>query len=94
MTTVREKDITEVAETSSDASDIRVYDPNFVKDHILASGAFEVSIQDLIFLNELLEDEEDIYEGLKALADEEGTVTWEQYQRQREEREPRGDLSG
>jgi len=32
---------------------------------------------------EILEDEEDIREGLKALADEEGTVTWEQYQRQR-----------
>ena len=32
---------------------------------------------------ELLEDEEDIKEGLKALADEEGTVTWEQYQRKR-----------
>jgi len=32
---------------------------------------------------EILEDEEDIREGLKALADEEGTVTWEQYQRKR-----------
>jgi len=32
---------------------------------------------------EILEDEEDIQEGLKALADEEGTVTWEQYQRKR-----------
>ncbi len=32
---------------------------------------------------EILEDEEDIHEGLKGLADEEGTVTWEQYQRQR-----------
>ena len=37
---------------------------------------------------EILEDEEDIGEGLKALADEEGTITWEQYQRQRKEREP------
>ena len=36
---------------------------------------------------EILEDEEDIREGLKALADEEGTITWEQYQRQRKERE-------
>jgi len=26
---------------------------------------------------EILEDEEDMREGLKALADEEGTVTWE-----------------
>ena len=32
---------------------------------------------------EILEDAEDIHEGLKALADEEGTVTWEQYQRSR-----------
>ena len=32
---------------------------------------------------EILEDEEDIREGLKALDDEEGTVTWEQYQRKR-----------
>ena len=29
-------------------------------------------------LLETLEDEEDIEEGIKALADEEGTVTWEQ----------------
>ena len=36
---------------------------------------------------EILEDEEDIREGLKALADEEGSITWEQYQRQRKERE-------
>ncbi len=34
---------------------------------------------------EILEDEEDMREGLKALADEEGTITWEQYQRQRTE---------
>ena len=32
---------------------------------------------------EILEDEEDIREGLKALADEEGTITWEQYQHKR-----------
>ncbi len=43
---------------------------------------------------EILEDEEDIQEGLKALADEEGTITWEQYQRRREKREPQGELSG
>ena len=30
---------------------------------------------------EVLEDEEDVREGLKALADDEGTITWEQYQR-------------
>ncbi len=41
---------------------------------------------------EILEDEEDIRQGLKALADEEGTITWEQYQRQRKEREPQGGL--
>ncbi|MDP2953260.1 MAG: hypothetical protein Q8O76_08110 [Chloroflexota bacterium] len=39
---------------------------------------------------EILEDEEDIREGLKALADEEGTITWEEYQRRRQER--RGEL--
>jgi len=33
---------------------------------------------------EILEDEEDIREGLKALGDEQGTVTWEQYQRRRQ----------
>ncbi len=43
---------------------------------------------------EILEDEEDIRQGLKALADEEGTITWEQYQRQRKEREPQGGLPG
>ena len=39
---------------------------------------------------EILEDEEDIREGLKAFAEEDGTVTWEQYQRSRRER--RGEL--
>ena len=43
---------------------------------------------------DMLEDEEDVQEGLKALAKEEGTITWEQYQRQRVEREARGELSG
>ncbi len=33
---------------------------------------------------EILEDEEDVREGLKALTDERGTITWEQYQRQRQ----------
>ncbi len=32
---------------------------------------------------EILEDEEDVREGLNALADEEGTITWEQYQSKR-----------
>ncbi len=36
---------------------------------------------------EILEDEEDIREGLKALSRREGTVTWEQYQQSRRERQ-------
>ena len=43
---------------------------------------------------EVLEDEEDIREGLEALADKKDTVTWEQYQPQRVEREPQSELSG
>ena len=35
---------------------------------------------------EVLEDEEDMREGLKAMADEEGTITWEQYRRERAHR--------
>ena len=35
---------------------------------------------------EILEDEEDIREGLKALSDEEGTITWERYKQRRQER--------
>ena len=31
----------------------------------------------------IIEDEEDKREGLKALADEDGAVTWEQYKRRR-----------
>jgi len=45
-------------------------------------------------LDMLAEDEEDIREGLKALADEAGTITWEQYQSQRVERELQGELPG
>jgi len=41
---------------------------------------------------EILEGEYDVSWGLQALADEEGTITWEQYQRQRKERELRGEL--
>lgn len=41
---------------------------------------------------EILEDEQDFREGLKALADDEGTVSLEHYQRQRKERELRGEL--
>jgi hypothetical protein len=32
---------------------------------------------------EIIEDEEDIREGLKALAAKEGTITWKQYQESR-----------
>jgi len=41
---------------------------------------------------EILEDAEDINRGLKALADEEGTVTWEEYQHHRKKRELQGEL--
>ncbi len=34
---------------------------------------------------EILEDEEDRREGLKSLADDEGTITWEQYRRKRKQ---------
>jgi len=35
---------------------------------------------------DILEDEEDVREGLKALSDKKGTVTWETYQGHRKER--------
>jgi len=35
---------------------------------------------------EILEDEEDIREGLKALAEEQGTITWREYQQRRQDR--------
>jgi predicted DNA-binding protein len=35
---------------------------------------------------EVLEDEEDIREGLKALSDEKGTMTWQQHRKSRQER--------
>jgi len=41
---------------------------------------------------EILEDAEDIEKGLKSLADKKGTVTWEEYQRRRKERELRSEL--
>ena len=40
----------------------------------------------------IIEDEEDIRMGLKALSEEEGTVTWKDYQLHRQEREHRGEL--
>lgn len=69
MDTIVTKDIAEISEVSSDATYISAGD-----------GSYEARIEDLL---ELLDDEEDIREGLKALADEEGTITWEQYQRKR-----------
>ena len=73
MTTIDEKsvDILEVSEVSSGEA------YSFITD-----GSYEARIEDLI---QSLEDEEDIREGLKALADEEGTITWAQYQRRRVE---------
>jgi len=41
---------------------------------------------------EILEDEEDIREGLKSLSREESTVTWEQYQQRRQGRERRVEI--
>ena len=41
---------------------------------------------------EILEDAEDIQEGLEALSDDEGTITWKLYQQNRQEREHRGEL--
>lgn len=35
---------------------------------------------------EIIEDEEDIQQGLKALSQEEGTVTWREYQQRRQRR--------
>jgi predicted DNA-binding protein len=35
---------------------------------------------------EILEDEEDVREGLKALAEEQGTITWQEYQQRRQGR--------
>jgi len=84
MTTIITKDITEVSEVSSDATHTSTY--------VSTEGeAYRAKIEDLL---SSAEDEEDIREGLKALAREEGTITWEQYQRQRAEREPQGELSG
>jgi hypothetical protein len=35
---------------------------------------------------EIIEDEEDVQEGLKSLSQEEGTVAWKDYRKQREHR--------
>ncbi len=70
---------------SSPAKYLFAYDPNFFKERIQEDGTLQVKLEDLSILLEILEDEEDVSEGLKALADEEGTVTWEQYQQRRKE---------
>ena len=62
-------DIAEVIETSSDKTYIFITD-----------GNYEAGIEDFL---ELLEDEEDIREGLEALAEEKGTITWEEYKLKR-----------
>ena len=41
---------------------------------------------------EIIEDEEDIREGLKSLSDEEGTMSWNEYKQNRKQREHRGEL--
>jgi len=41
---------------------------------------------------EILEDYEDLREGLEALADEEGTVSWREYRQRRRVGEQQGDL--
>ncbi len=68
-------DISEVSEVNSDKTYLFITAP-------ITDGSYKASIEDLL---ELLEDEEDVQEGLKALADEEGTITWEQYQRKRKQ---------
>ncbi len=70
---------------SSPAKYIFVYDPNFFNERIQEDGTLQAGLEDLSILLEFLEDEEDIREGLKGLAEEEGTITWEQYQHQRKE---------
>ncbi len=65
--------------------DMKISETSSNKTYIFTDGSYEATIEDLIILLERLEDEEDIHEGLKALADEAGTITWEQYQRKRAE---------
>ncbi len=47
-----------------------------------------------IHRTEIKEDSADIEEGLNALAEEEGTVSWEEYQQNRAARRRQGALSG
>lgn len=66
-------DISEVIEVNSDGTYSSITTP-------ITEGSYEARIEDLV---ELLEDEEDIREGLKALAEEEGAITWEEYKLKR-----------
>ncbi len=66
-------DIADVSEISSEATYSSIIG-------VINDQSQEVRIEDLV---ELTDDEEDIREGLSALADEEGTITWEQYQENR-----------
>ena len=72
-------------QVSSPAKYSFIYDPDFFNERMLEDGTLQAGLEDLPILLELFEDEEDIREGLKALADEEGTITWEQYQTRRNE---------
>jgi len=74
-------DIMKISEATSDVTRISAISTG--------SGGYEATIDELI---EFMEDEEDIREGLKALAEGEDTITWEQYQRQRAERKSQGEL--
>ena len=74
MTTADAKpiDIAKISQATSDVTRISTISTG--------SGGYEAPIEELI---EFLENEEDVQAGLKALADEEGSITWEQYQRER-----------
>ena len=78
--TTADAEPTEIAKISEATSDATLVDIKPTR-----GGGYKATIDELI---KFLEDEEDIREGLKALADEKGTVTWEQYRRKRAERVP------
>ena len=60
-----------------------LYDGSFIKERLREDGTLEAKLEDLSIWLEIFEDQEDIREGLKALADEVDTITWEQYQQKR-----------
>ena len=72
MTTVDARDFSEGIEATADAT--------YISAISTGGGGYEARLEDLLAL---LEDEEDIREGLIALADEEGTITWEHYKQNR-----------